>query len=70
MQFAVKCLIGIAVFASPCAYDPEPRQLPQIAAMAVAQQAALSGIQGNDVSSEPVRLQRAAQGLQQSSDER
>jgi hypothetical protein len=38
VQFVVKCLIGIAVFASPCAYDPEPRQPSPIAAMAAIQQ--------------------------------
>jgi hypothetical protein len=26
MRFAIKCLIGIAVLASPCAYDTDPRQ--------------------------------------------
>jgi hypothetical protein len=26
MHFAIKCLIGMAVFASPCAYDTDPRE--------------------------------------------
>jgi len=33
MQFAIKCLIGIAVLASPCAYDSDPREPAAVAAL-------------------------------------
>jgi hypothetical protein len=33
MQFAIKCLIGIAVLASPCAYDTDPREPTAVAAI-------------------------------------
>lgn len=36
MQFVIKCLIGAAVLASPCAYDPqEPAALGAIASAGV-----------------------------------
>lgn len=30
MQFAIKCLVGIAVLLSPCAWDTDPREAPAI----------------------------------------
>jgi hypothetical protein len=33
MHFAIKCLIGMAVFASPCAYDTDPREPAAVAAI-------------------------------------
>jgi hypothetical protein len=35
MQFAIKCLIGIAVLASPCAYDTDPREPAAVAPVVV-----------------------------------
>lgn len=34
MQFAAKCLIGLAILASPCAYDPDSTELPAPTAVA------------------------------------
>ncbi|WP_157929632.1 hypothetical protein [Phyllobacterium zundukense] len=33
MPFAIKCLVGIAVLASPCAYDTDPREPTAVAAI-------------------------------------
>lgn len=33
MQFAIKCLIGIALLVSPCAYDSDPREAGAITAI-------------------------------------
>lgn len=33
MQFVIKCLIGIALLVSPCAYDSDPREPGAITAI-------------------------------------
>lgn len=37
MRIAVKCLIGISVLASPCAYDTDPREPSAVVAITAKQ---------------------------------
>lgn len=36
MQLAIKCLIGVAIFAAPCAYDAASREPSAIAGLVAA----------------------------------
>jgi hypothetical protein len=46
MQFAIKCLVGLAVLLSPCAWDTDPRETA--AASAVLAQLAPADTHHND----------------------